>query len=51
MSDDRYDDGLVHSHSWSCSASFVRRDEAPLANLSEVRTPSTVAHDDHMFQD
>jgi hypothetical protein len=47
MSDDNYDDGLVHGHSWGKEkANAAPRGDHPVADASSARTPSTVQHDD-----
>lgn len=51
MTDAPYDDGLVHNHSWSYAHQPAKRDTHPIANVAGLRTPSTAAHDDHLFRD
>lgn len=47
MSDDMFDDGLVHSHSWASEP--AKPADAPLiADASAFQTPSTVHQDEHV---
>ncbi len=52
MSDDRFDDGLVHGHhSWATVAPnpAVPQPVYPRAHVEHLRTPSTVHHDEHVL--
>jgi hypothetical protein len=51
MSEDNYDDGLVHSHSWSSAPAPKRHDAHPVAHVEGARTPSTVSNDECMYCD
>jgi hypothetical protein len=51
MSDERYDDGLVHSHAWSYAPQRLSEATYPVADARGARTPSTTANDDLMFRD
>jgi hypothetical protein len=51
MSDDSFDDGLVHSHGWSAAPQRPQAASYPIADASAARTPSTAAHDDHVYCD
>ena len=47
MTDEMYDDGLIHGHAWASGGS--ERDEHPVvADASSVPTVSSVFHDDHV---
>ncbi len=49
MSDDNFDDGLVHSHSWAAEpAQAPATQTAPIADAGGARTPSTVHQDEHI---
>ncbi len=48
MSDDNFDDGLVHGHSWD--AKVTEPQATPLiADATGARTPSTVHQDEHVL--
>jgi hypothetical protein len=49
MTDETYDDGLVHSHRWSYAQQPAPRSHRQVADPMRTPTPSTVAHDDHVF--
>ena len=49
MSDENFDDGLVHGHSWASSAPEMGTH--PVAHADGACTPSTTVHDDLMFGD
>lgn len=51
MSDDNFDDGLVHGHSWGKERlKPAPRADHPVADANTARTPSTAEHDDHYVQ-
>ncbi len=51
MSDDTFDDGLVHSHHWSHTPKRVSAASYPIANVVAARVPSTTANDEQMYRD
>lgn len=50
MSEDNFDDGLVHNHAWAQEPVLTRSALPPVAHAPSVPTPSTVLHDDRMEQ-
>jgi hypothetical protein len=51
MSDETYDDGLVHGHVWPQTQAPVGQARQPAADASGARVPSTVVHDDRLYCD
>ena len=49
MSDDNFDDGLVHSHSWAAEAAAEAMVKPLIADADGARTPSTVHQDEHVL--
>jgi len=49
MSDDKFDDGLVHRHIWAANPRPVPPVIHPVADASQARTPSTVHQDEHIL--
>ncbi|MFC7556978.1 hypothetical protein ACFQU7_39370 [Pseudoroseomonas wenyumeiae] len=50
MSEDDFDDGLVHNHIWAQEPAVMPTGLVPVAQAASVPTPSTVLHDDRMEQ-
>jgi hypothetical protein len=50
MSDENYDDGLVHGHVWSQTHTHAETAH-PIADVSGARIPSTAQHDDCIYCD
>ncbi len=45
---DDFDDGLIHNHSWAKDGDRIRDTSYPIADVSALRTVSTVHHDEHV---
>ncbi len=49
MSDDNFDDGLVHSHGWAAEVATPAMVKPLVADADGARTPSTVHQDEHVL--
>ncbi len=43
---DDFDDGLIHNHGWAKGGDRIRYTAYPVADVSAIRTVSTVQYDD-----